>query len=408
MAPETTLPAPRVIAAEGLDGLYQALVAEGYRVIGPAVQDGAVVLRELSSAAELPFGWGVRLEPGGYQLRRRDDEAAFGQAAGPQSWKRFLHPPRERLWSAARTPDGFELADEADDDEPPPYAFLGVRPCDLRAIAIQDRVLAQPGSRYAARRARLFIVAVNCTEPGETCFCASMGTGPGVGKGCSAGFRGDDPSPARGEPIPPDPPGETPRYDLALTEMLDEGGHRFLVEVGSQRGAGVLGRVPSEPAGEATVREARSAVEAAAGRMGRQMETGDLRELMAGSHQAARWDDVAARCLTCGNCTMACPTCFCTAIEDTTDLTGDHAERWERWDSCFDLDFSYLHGGGVRKSPKSRYRQWLTHKLGTWHDQFGSSGCVGCGRCIVWCPVGIDLTEEVKALRAERDHQEEP
>jgi ferredoxin len=381
MASEMTLPAPRVIAAGGLDGLYQALVAEGYRVIGPAVQDGAIVLRELSSATELPFGWGVQLEPGGYQLRRRDDEAAFGHSAGPQSWKRFLHPPRERLWSAARTPDGgFELSDEADDAEPPPYAFLGVRPCDLRAIAIQDRVLAQPGSRYAARRARLFIVAVNCTEPGETCFCASMGTGPGADKG----------------------------YDLALTEMLDEGGHRFLAEVGSQRGAGVLERVPSEPVDEATVRGARSAVEAAAEQMGRQMETGDLRELMAGSHQAARWDDVAARCLTCGNCTMACPTCFCTAIEDTTDLTGDHAERWERWDSCFDLDFSYLHGGGVRKSPKSRYRQWLTHKLGTWHDQFGSSGCVGCGRCIVWCPVGIDLTEEVKALRAERDLQEGP
>jgi ferredoxin len=381
MAPETAPPAPRVIAVEGLGELYQVLAAEGYRVIGPAVQDGAIVLRELSSAADLPFGWGVRLGPGGYQLRRRDDEAAFGHSAGPQSWKRFLHPPRERLWSAARTSDGgFELSDEADDGEPPAYAFLGVRPCDLRAIAIQDRVLGQPGSRYAARRARLFIVAVNCTEPGETCFCTSMGTGPGADKG----------------------------YDLALTEMAGEGGHRFLVDVGSQRGADVLDRVPSEPAEPATERGARCAVEAAAGRMGRQMKTGDLRELMAGSHQAARWDDVASRCLTCGNCTMACPTCFCTTIEDTTDLTGDHAERWERWDSCFDLDFSYLHGGGVRKSPKSRYRQWLTHKLGTWHDQFGSSGCVGCGRCIVWCPVGIDLTEEVRALRAERDQQEEP
>jgi len=379
MAPETALPAPRLIAVEGLEGLYQSLVAEGYRVIGPAVQDGAIVLRELCSAAELPFGWGVRLEPGGYQLRRRDDEAAFGHSAGPQSWKRFLHPPRERLWSAARTPDGFELSDEADDGEPPSYAFLGVRPCDLRAIAIQDRVLAQPGSRYAARRARLLIVAVSCTEPGETCFCTSMGTGPGAETG----------------------------YDLALTEMVGEGGHRFLVQVGSPRGADVMERVPTEPADEATMRRTRSAVEAAADRMGRQMQTSDLRDLMADSHQAARWDDVAARCLTCGNCTMACPTCFCTTIEDTTDLTGDHAERWERWDSCFDLDFSYLHGGGVRKSAKSRYRQWLTHKLGTWHDQFDSSGCVGCGRCIVWCPAGIDLTEEVRALRAERDQRDD-
>jgi ferredoxin len=381
MGTATAIPVPRLIDAAGLGNLYQALAAEGYHVIGPAVQDGAIVLRELSSAAELPFGWGVRLEPGGYQLRHRDDTAAFGHSAGPQSWKRFLHPPRERLWSATRTAEGFEL-DGAEDDEPPRYAFLGVRPCDLRAIAIQDRVLAQPGSRYAARRARLFIVAVNCTEPGETCFCASMGTGPGA--------EGD-------------------AYDLALTELVDERGHRFLVEVGSRHGADLLRQVPSERADQAVVQRARSAVEAAAGRMGRQMEAGGLRELMADSHQAARWDDVASRCLTCGNCTMACPTCFCTAIEDTTDLTGEHAERWERWDSCFDLDFSYLHGGSVRTSPKSRYRQWLTHKLGTWHDQFGSSGCVGCGRCIVWCPVGIDLTEEVKALRAEREQPgEEP
>ncbi len=172
MATETAIPVPRLISIDGLGDLFEALVAGGYRVIGPAAGDGAIVLRELTSAAELPSGWGVRLEPGGYQLRRRDDTAAFGHAAGPQSWKRFLHPPREKLWSATRTAAGFEIAE--DDDEPPRYAFLGVRPCDLRAIAIQDRVLAQPGSRYAQRRARVFIVAVNCTEPGETCFCASM------------------------------------------------------------------------------------------------------------------------------------------------------------------------------------------------------------------------------------------
>jgi len=373
MPTATVLSAPRLIDLDGLGALYRALVADGYQVIGPAVQDGAIVLRELSSAAELPFGWGATLEPGGYRLRRRDDDAAFGHAAGPQSWKRFLHPPRERLWSADRTAAGFEVTE--DQAEPPRYCFLGVRPCDLRAIEIQDRVLGGPGSRYAQRRDAAFVIAVNCTEPGETCFCVSMGTGPGAGQD---------------------------GFDLALTELAGDGGHRFLVDVGSARGAGVLERVPSQPAAEADVRGARSEVEAAADRMGRQMDTGGLRELMAGSHGAARWDDVAGRCLTCGNCTMACPTCFCTSVEDTTDLTGNHAERWEHWASCFDLDFSYLHGGSVRTSAKSRYRQWLTHKLGTWHDQFGSSGCVGCGRCIVWCPVGIDLTEEVKALEAEQ------
>jgi ferredoxin len=376
MTTGTAIPAPRLIDLDGLGDLYQMLVAEGYRVIGPAVQDGAIVLRELASADELPFGWGVELAAGSYRLRRRADDAAFGHAAGPQSWKRFLHPPREKLWSATRTADGFDV--DEDGEQPPRYAFLGVRPCDLRAIEIQDRVLGQPGSRYAGRREAAFVIAVNCTEPGETCFCASMGTGPGAGQD---------------------------GFDLALTETVGEGGHRFLVDVGSARGAAVIGQVPSEAATEDAVQRTRSEVSAAASRMGRQLDTGGLRDLMAGSHGAARWDDVAARCLTCGNCTLACPTCFCTSVEDSSDLTGEHAERWELWDSCFDLDFSYLHGGSVRTSPKSRYRQWLTHKLGTWHDQFGSSGCVGCGRCIVWCPAGIDLTEEVKALRDEQEDQ---
>jgi ferredoxin len=377
MTTGTAIPAPRLIDLDGLGDLYRVLVAEGYRVIGPAVQDGAIVLRELASADELPFGWGVELAAGRYRLRRRADDAAFGHAAGPQSWKRFLHPPREKLWSATRTADGFEVSE--DDEQPPRYAFLGVRPCDLRAIEIQDRVLGQPGSRYAGRREAAFVIAVNCTEPGETCFCASLGTGPGAGQD---------------------------GFDLALTELVSEGGHRFLADVGSARGAAVIGQAPSREADAGDIRGARTAVEAASDQMGREMDTSGLRELMAGSHGAARWDDVAARCLTCGNCTLACPTCFCTSVEDSSDLTGEHAERWELWDSCFDLDFSYLHGGSVRTSPKSRYRQWLTHKLGTWHDQFGSSGCVGCGRCIVWCPAGIDLTEEVKALRAEQGDQE--
>jgi ferredoxin len=363
-----------VMEAAALAPLHAALRDAGYRVIGPTLADGAIILAELGSAADLPFGWGVSLGPGGYRVRQRDDSAAFGHSAGPQSWKQFLHPPREKVWSARRLADGFEV--EPADEDAPRMAFFGVRPCDLRAIEIQDQVLGRgdhAGSRYAARRNGVFIVVVNCTEPGETCFCTSMGTGPQAGPG----------------------------YDLALTEMTGEGMHRFLVDVGSPAGADMLANVPVRPADDATAGRARSAVAEAAGRMGRSMPAEGLRELMAGSDGAARWDDVASRCLTCGNCTMACPTCFCTSVEDTTDLSGDHAERWQEWASCFDLDFSYLHGGPVRSSPRGRYHQWLTHKLGTWHDQFGSSGCVGCGRCIVWCPVGIDLTEEVAALRAE-------
>ncbi len=369
------------LPAAGLDDLHSALVSAGYRVIGPRVKAGAISLGELESAGDLPFGWGVILSPGGYRLRERDDQAAFGHSAGPGSWKEFLHPPRERMWSAGSDQAGSGLRADEREEPATPMAFLGVRPCDLRAIQIQDRVLGgqtHPDSAYAKRRARVFIVAVNCTEPGETCFCTSMGTGPQA----------------------------SPGYDLLLTELAADAEHTFVVEAGSAAGAAILAGLPVRSADPGILQLAHAAVESAATQMGRFMETDGLRELLAASHDADRWEDVAARCLTCGNCTMACPTCFCTTVEDLTDLSGDHAERWQSWESCFDLDFSYLHGGQVRSSGVSRYRQWLTHKLGTWHDQFGSSGCVGCGRCIVWCPVGIDITEEVAALRTELGEQE--
>jgi ferredoxin len=360
-----------VISTEGLDALVTALRRRGYRVVGPAVRDGAVVYEELESAADLPVGWGDEQEAGTYRLVRRDDESRFGYAVGPHSWKQFLQPPRVRLWRAQT--EGEEL--EVEPEPPPerPYAFVGVRGCDRQAIAIQDRVLT--GGRYAdadyaARREGAFVVAVDCAEPAGTCFCVSMDIGPGVEEG----------------------------FDLALTELLGPE-HRFLVRVGSERGEEVLAEIPHGPA-ETGDHAARGAlVERSAARMGRELETGGLRELLQDALEHPRWDEVADRCLTCGNCTMVCPTCFCTTVEDVTDLAGAQAERHRVWDTCFSLDHSYVHGGSVRPTGRSRYRQWLTHKLGTWWDQFGTSGCVGCGRCIAWCPVGIDITEEAAALR---------
>ncbi|MGC5566475.1 4Fe-4S dicluster domain-containing protein [Streptomyces sp. FR-108] len=368
-------PAAAVLDRNGLDALVKVLAAQGRTVVGPTVRDGAVVLSELASADELPFGWGTRVEAGQYRLVPRADGTAFSHTTGPQSWKSFLHPQREKLWSADRTADG-RLSVTEERRERPSYAFLGVRPCDLRAIAVQDRVLTgghYEDSGYRERRRGAFLIAAECTEPGATCFCVSMGGGPAADAG----------------------------FDLALTEVADEAGHRFFVRTGSEAGAGVLALVPHRAADAGTRTAARGAVDAARDRMGRAMPPVDLRALMGESLTAERWDDVAERCLTCGNCTMVCPTCFCTTTEEVTDLTGDHAERWQHWDSCFDLDFSYLHGGPVRSSPRSRYRQWLTHKLSTWYDQFDSSGCVGCGRCVAWCPVGIDITVEATALHDE-------
>ncbi|MFJ6783321.1 4Fe-4S dicluster domain-containing protein [Streptomyces yangpuensis] len=370
-----------VLDRAGLAALVTALRRRGRTVIGPTVRDGAIVLDELDAADALPYGWGVELEAGTYGLRRREDGAAFSHSAGPQSWKSFLHPERVRQWSADRGANG-ELTVREERPEHVSYAFLGVRPCDLRAIQILDRVMSggrYPDPAYLSRRTGAFLIVVECIEPGATCFCVSMGTGPAADAG----------------------------YDLALTEVVDEGGHRFLCRSGTEEGAEVLAELPRHVADDATRTAAAVGVREAADRMGRSMPPVDLRALMRDTLEADRWDDVTARCLSCGNCTMVCPTCFCTTTEDVTDLTGDHAERWRRWDSCYDLDFSLLHGGPVRASPRSRYRQWLTHKLGTWHDQFDSSGCVGCGRCIVWCPTGIDLTEEAHALHREVEQREQ-
>ncbi|MEZ6189072.1 MAG: 4Fe-4S dicluster domain-containing protein [Planctomycetota bacterium] len=355
--------------------LFEALQAAGYAVVGPTVRDEAIVYAELAGPEELPRGWTDEQAPGRYRLRRRDDGALFGYAVGPHSWKQLLHPPEQRVWRAERDPEG-ALRFVPEDLTPRPRALLGVRGCELAALRVQDRVLQEgpaPDPGYAARRAAAFLVAVECTAPAATCFCTSFDTGPGVEQG----------------------------YDLALTEVCTPDAHYFLVAAGSDRGREVAAQLPLRPAEPAEREAGEAAVAAAAAAITRRLPQEGLPQALAQALEHPRWDDVAARCLTCGNCTLVCPTCFCTTVEDTADVQGAVAERWRRWDSCFSLDFSALHGGSVRSSSGSRYRQWLTHKLSTWHDQFGSSGCVGCGRCLTWCPVGIDLTEEAAALRQE-------
>jgi len=364
----------QVMGLEGLASLVSRLLDAGYRVVGPTVRDGAIVLDEIVSADELPSGVTARHEAAEYRIESRDDGAVFGWAVGPHSWKQELLPPRVRLWRASAAANGKPPTIEEDPSPARPLAIFGARPCDLRAIAIQDRVFLEGEyveRDYQLRREGVFIVVVNCGVPGGTCFCTSMGTGPRAEEG----------------------------FDLALTEVLGDE-HRFVVEIGSERGREVLSAVPTRPATSDDVGAALLVTHEAARRMGRELDTLRLPEILAANRDNPRFRDVAARCLTCGNCTAVCPTCFCTSVEDVNDLADGSAERWRTWDTCFSLDFSYIHGGSVRRSPMSRYRNWLTHKFGTWVDQFGTSGCVGCGRCITWCPVGIDVTEELAALRA--------
>jgi ferredoxin len=367
------LGAKLAIERDDLQRIIEGLARQGYRVIGPTVRDGAIVYDTVARLEELPVGWTDQQDGGRYRLERRGDGALFGYAVGPHSWKRFLHPPIERLWQARREGDGFSVIENEEAAEP--LAFLGVRACELRAIAIQDRVFLAGqylDKSYKIRRDHSFIVAINCGQAGGTCFCVSMDAGPKVDAG----------------------------FDLALTELIEEGRHMFVLEVGSAAGADMVKDLPGRPASEEEIKAAEEVVARTKGQMGRSLDTSGLKELLQANPNHPRWEEVAERCLTCGNCTNVCPTCFCTTVDDTTDLAGATAERVRRWDSCFTLDFSYIHGGSVRNSARSRYRQWMTHKLAHWIDQFGSSGCVGCGRCITWCPVGIDITEEAAAIRA--------
>lgn len=362
------------LARNDFPTLLDAVRAQGYDLIGPKLRDGAIVYDHIEGARDLPTGWTDKHGPGMYRVERRDDAALFGYSVGPESWKRFLHAPHLTLWSATRAGKGFTIED--DKDEPiHPMAFLGVRSCELAAIAVQDRVL-MAGNRtdehYERRRRDIFTIAVQCTRAGATCFCASMHTGPSAAAG----------------------------FDIALTELIDRERHLFLAEVGTSRGARMLEEVPVSRAGGDLLAEAHAASAAAAKSMGRELDTRGIKELLYRNAENPLWDQIATRCLSCGNCTMVCPTCFCTSVTDTTDLSGDRATRFREWDSCFTADFSFLHGGAVRSSTGARYRQWLTHKLASWQDQFGTSGCVGCGRCIDWCPVGIDITKEVAAIRA--------
>jgi len=361
-----------------LDHLVEALKRRGYKVIGPIVRDSAIIYDELTNSNDLPIGWTDEQTNGSYRLKNRGDAAVFSWTVGPQSWKKILFPPIQKIFATHRSTKGLDLPNSKTQapQEPTPtkHAFFGVRPCDLNAIKIQDKIFLEGpyiDPVYERKRAGNFIVTVNCGQAGGTCFCASMGTGPKAETG----------------------------FDLALTEVINDKRHYFIVEVGTELGGEVLKSVKCIKATDENSATVTEICEKTVKQMGRSIDTSNLKNILYQNSEHPQWERTALRCLTCANCTMVCPTCFCTTVEDVTDLGGKQADRIRKWDSCFTLDFSYIHGGSVRASAKARYRQWLTHKLASWVDQFGTFGCVGCGRCITWCPVGIDITEEVRAIR---------
>ena len=348
----------------------------GYDILGPTVKNGAIVLGQIRKEDDLPIGWMDEQAPGRYELKRRQDNALFGYNLGPHSWKKYLFPSEEKLYTIQKQNGALSLLQEAPRQEK--KAFLAVRACEIEAIKIQDKVfIDQPHQYkgYSERRENLLIIAVNCTRHVSTCFCTAMRCGPKVTYG----------------------------YDIALTELLEDGSHTFLIDVLTEKGRKLISVLPTTKADAKTCTKALGLIEKNAATMKKEIDTEAVRDMLKKSWFYKQWDDVALRCVSCGNCTSACPTCFCSKREEVVSLSDDRVDTMQRWESCFNLSHSYVHGGSVRYSLKSKYRQWLTHKFSTWWDQFGLSGCVGCGRCITWCPVGIDVRKELVALQKEDD-----
>jgi ferredoxin len=359
-----------VLRADELTTLIGNLSDLGYEVKGPVVRSGAIVPGALSGAEDLPKGVHDEQGPGHYRLAHGDDHTYFDWAVGSGGWKSEFFPAHDELWRARSNDGHVELVETLDDR--PPLAVVGARPCEVAALAVLDRVFIEGqhrDMRYALRREHAFVAVVECASPSATCFCDSMGTGPNVEFG----------------------------FDLALTELDDVDGHRFLARVGSARALSALEGVVCSSASVDDLSARDAVLDGARNRMVRHLDTDGLAGVLARNLEHPRWAEVAERCLSCGNCTLVCPTCFCSDVRDATELDGD-VIRERTWASCFSIDHSYLHGGAVRPTTQSRYRQWMTHKLSTWWDQFDTTGCVGCGRCIAWCPVGIDITEEASAI----------
>lgn len=359
---------PAFLVKPRLQSLIELLISEGRTVVGPKIEQQAIIYDEITSTSDLPKGWTDQQSPGMYRLEPSKEDAYFGYVVGPHSWKQFLFPPNVTVATAEKEDRGWTM--QTPEMAVPSYAFLGVRACEIAAIKSQDRIFL--GGEYVdpiykARRDAVLIIAVNCSQAASTCFCTSMNTGPK----CESG------------------------YDLCLTEV-DDG---FVIESGSEAGEEIFRRLETRPLQEPDESKAQESQQRAVDQITKKLNTDRIKELLVENLKSPHWEDVATRCLSCTNCTMVCPTCFCSTVREVSDLSGDRVERKREWDSCFNLDFSYMNGGVVRNTIKSRYRQWLTHKLASWQDQFGESGCVGCGRCITWCPTEIDLTVEVEAIR---------
>jgi ferredoxin len=348
-----------------IPALLRNLQGLGYTVVGPSLSEGVVRLREIDDAGDLAAGILDEHAPGRYTVAS-GSRLMFASVNGPDSPKKFLHPAEVEIQRLAEADRGFKEVSRFHSQKK--YAFVGIRPCDLKGVEVMDRTMMAPGFEdpvYSSFRKDSVFVVVNCTRSGSNCFCTTMGTGPEAESG----------------------------YDVAITELPD----KLILDV-PEKSIGLLRGVDATPASEDDVREGREAVARARDQMNRRFERENLSAKMGEGMDSSVWGQAAERCLACGNCSLVCPTCFCNSLQDREDLAEGTVSRVRVWDSCLSKEFTYSAGGNPRQQKLARYRQFVMHKFAYWPEQFGPYGCVGCGRCVTWCPVGIDITATVSGV----------
>lgn len=322
-------------------------------------------------------------------------ETAFGEVSDPVLLEmdlvdslipptKFFHPPKDTLFNFKyKSEDPAKGLFYETTPMPPPAVesriIVGVHACDLAGILLQDKVFYSsryPDPSYIDRRRNTLIIALNCFRANEYCICTSVGSGPEVKEG----------------------------YDLALSDL----GEEYLVEIGSLKGAELLQKAVSRPASDEDFRKKKKSLEFTRKQIVRHMRTENLPAVMLRHLAHPSWKENAARCVSCGACTMTCPTCFCYTVRDELDIALKGGKRLRQWDSCQLLEFAEVAmGENFRKDREARMKWRIYHKLCFWWEQFGASGCVGCGRCIKNCVTRIDMTQIVSTIRETEEAQEE-
>lgn len=322
-------------------------IAKKYEVVGPVRKGKKYTFEKISSVEEMSLDYDTTILPP----------------------KKLLLPPKEKLFSFSIEDGVVKIKEEKEERK---TVLFAVHPCDVNAILLLDKVMEKDflDPYYFGKRRGMVLIAMNCTQPRENCFCTSFDTGPELKVG----------------------------YDLLLSDL----GKKYLVEVGTEDGEKLVKGAKLRNAKKEDMKEKKKRINIVKRKIRKAIEIENLEKYLKKNFDHEKWGELKEKCLFCGSCTLVCPTCFCYNVTDFNSHTLRTGERIRNWDSCLTLEFAEVAlGGNFRKERDARIKQRIYHKLDYFKEQFDSLGCVGCGRCIDACVMEIDITEVISAIRSE-------